>query len=81
MAQFNIELFRRTHPSLYKTSIEAINHALNIDLVSFSLPTTEQMEDQSYVIGKEYRGDYPDVLEEGFEMCYDWIKERNTNES
>ena len=50
---------------------------LSQHFVSFSLPTTEEMEDQSYVIGKEYKGDYPDVLEEGFEMCYDWIKKSN----
>ena len=43
---------------------------------SIIIPSVEQMEVQRDKISKEYEGDYPDLIEEGFEMCYDWIKNK-----
>ena len=64
--------------SLHEKDIEtAQQELLDLFLVSFSLPTQKEMEDKTYEVGQEYEGDYPDCVEEGFEMCYDWIKKSN----
>lgn len=53
MVQWSQEDFKKSHPKLYKTIIEAINEALIIDDVSVSVKTLLEKANSLYELAKQ----------------------------